>query len=66
MFLGFATEEMAGIAFGAAIIVFSMWRVYMWVIKPEREMRRQQAWTAIEEMHRRCRQERSQATPKRD
>lgn len=52
MFLGLDIGETLGVAFGACLVMLSLWLLYQWAIKPERESRRQNAWRAIEEMHR--------------
>ena len=52
MLIGLAIQEILGIAFGLAVIVWSCWLVYYWAIKPDRERRRQDALHATEEMHR--------------
>ena len=44
--------ETLGIAFGGSLATISLWLLYQWAIKPERENRRQNAWRAVEEMHR--------------
>jgi len=52
MWLGLTIGEAARATFGAGLTLFSFWYVYVCAIKPQREMRRQQAWAAIAEMHR--------------
>jgi hypothetical protein len=52
MFLSLGIAEALGCAFGAVLIAVSVWLLYLWAIKPERETRRQQTWLAAEEMHR--------------
>ena len=52
MFLGFDMSEWLGAAFSGCLVMLSLWLLYQWAIKPEREIRRQIAWRATEEMHR--------------
>ena len=52
MLLGLDLGEALGVAFGACLVMLSLWLLYHWAIKPERESRRRNAWRAIEEMHR--------------
>jgi hypothetical protein len=52
MFLSLDMGETLGLAFGGFLVTLSLWLVYQWAIKPERETRRQNAWRANEEMHR--------------
>lgn len=52
MLLGMTIGEVFGVVFGAFITALSLWLLYQWEIRPEREVRRQLAWRAIEEMHR--------------
>ena len=51
MFIG-TIQEALGMAFGLVLIVWSIWCVYRWGIKPDRDQRRQDALHATEEMHR--------------
>lgn len=44
--------ETLGVAFGGCVVMLSLWLLYQWAIKPEKETRRQNAWRAVEEMHR--------------
>jgi len=52
MFQGLDMGEALGVAFGACLVMLSLWLLYHWAIKPERESRRRNAWRTIEEMHR--------------
>lgn len=52
MFLGFDMAEWLGAAFSGCLVMLSLWLLYQWGIKPERETRRQIARRATEEMHR--------------
>jgi hypothetical protein len=52
MFLSLDMGETLGFAFGAGVVTVSLWLLYQWAIKPEREARRQNARRAVEEMHR--------------
>jgi hypothetical protein len=52
MFLSLDMGETLGVAFGGCVVTLSLWLLYQWAIKPERESRRQNAWRANEEMHR--------------
>lgn len=50
--LALSFEEALGMAFGICIILWSVWLLYQWELKPNRESRRKQAREYIEEMHR--------------
>jgi hypothetical protein len=52
MFLSLDMGETLGGAFGGCLVTLSLWLLYQWMIKPERESRRKNAWRAVEEMHR--------------
>ena len=52
MFLSLDMGETLGAAFGGCLVTLSVWLLYQWAIKPERESQRQNAWRANEEMHR--------------
>ena len=51
VFLG--VQDAMGMAFGIAVILWSVWLVYYWAIKPDREGRRRLADQLREEMHKR-------------
>jgi uncharacterized membrane protein YfcA len=50
--LGLALQDALGMAFGVCVILWAIWCVYRWEIKPGREARRQRAQKHIEETHR--------------
>ena len=50
--LGLALQDALGMAFGVCVILWAIWCVYRWEIKPGREARRHRAQKHIEAMHR--------------
>ena len=50
--LALSLQDALGMAFGVCVILWSIWRLYQWEIKPNREARRRRAHEYIEEMHR--------------
>jgi hypothetical protein len=50
--LGLGLQDGLGIMFGVAVILWAIWCLYQWQIKPNREARRHRAQKQIEEMHR--------------
>jgi len=50
--LALSLQDALGMAFGVCVILWSIWLLYQWQIKPNREARRRRAHQHIEEMHR--------------
>jgi hypothetical protein len=46
-----SVQDTLGAAFGVLVILWSVWLVYYWAIKPEREARRRRADLLMEQMH---------------
>lgn len=50
--LGLSLQDVLGAAFGVSIIVWAVWCLYEWEIKPGRRAQRRRAQKHLEEMHR--------------
>lgn len=55
--LALSAQDALGMAFGVGVILWSVWCLYQWEIKPGREARRQRAQKHIEELHRKHREQ---------
>jgi uncharacterized membrane protein YfcA len=52
---GMGLQDALGMAFGVCVILWAVYCLYQWEIKPDRESRRHRAQKQIEAMHRKHR-----------
>jgi len=53
---GMGLQDALGMAFGVCVILWAVYCLYQWEIKPDRESRRHRAQKEIEVMHRKNRE----------
>lgn len=62
--LALSLQDALGMAFGVCLILWSIWCLYQWEIKPNKEARKRRAHAHLEEMHRKHWERRGRKKPK--